>query len=267
LIKDETNFLKILFDFPEDPRRDLSHLKANSLGFVLILNTQAQNPSFRLCDCVVNNLGFGWLIALCAPGVHTGTVFLALRMLLTVTKHSPLMKHFKEGTANGGWLHEADAVIRNRAAILLGFSVSARTGAVGSHVDVNPELANCNGFAALEQLIGHHADQPFAYLTMLALLFNQHNANVQVGWADNWKQGQRERKFKGIFVLSRKGVGLTLSQKHVMSHKSSVHYRASKPPESIVHSQSVNSKDHGVEKEVFLEAFIELSSVSFVREA
>jgi hypothetical protein len=63
---------------------------------------------------------------------------------------------------------------------LLGFSVSARTGAVGSHVDVNPELASCPGFVILEQLIGFHADQPYAYLTMLALLFNQHSANIQV---------------------------------------------------------------------------------------
>lgn len=121
-------------------------------------------------------------MALCAPGVHNGTVFLAMRMLLAVTKYPPLMKRFKEGSANGGWLQEADSVLRNRAAILLGFSVSARTGAIGSHVDVNPELANCPGFVILEQLIAYHADQPFAYLAMLALLFNQHSANIQVSW-------------------------------------------------------------------------------------
>jgi hypothetical protein len=59
---------------------------------------------FRLCETVVNSLGFGWLMALCAPGVHRGTVFLAMRMFLTVTKYQPLMKRFKEGSANGGWL-------------------------------------------------------------------------------------------------------------------------------------------------------------------
>ncbi|KAI6229287.1 Beige/BEACH domain-containing protein [Aphelenchoides besseyi] len=148
-----------------------------------ILSTMLAHSSgqvnHQLCECVVNSLGFGWLLALCGPGVHTGTVFLSLRILLAVTKHPNLMQQFKDGTSNGGWLQEADSVIRNRAAVLLGFSVSARTGAVGSHVDVNPELANCAGFAALEQLMGQHADQPFAYLAMLALLFNQHNANIQ----------------------------------------------------------------------------------------
>jgi hypothetical protein len=102
-------------------------------------------------------------------------------MLLVITKYPALMKRFKDGSANGGWLQEADSVLRNRAAILLGFSMSARSGAVGSHVDVNPELANCSGFVILEKLIAYHADQPFAYLTMLALLFNQHSANIQVG--------------------------------------------------------------------------------------
>ncbi|KAI6233883.1 hypothetical protein M3Y99_00857600 [Aphelenchoides fujianensis] len=142
----------------------------------------------QLCECVVNSLGFGWLLALCGPGVHAGTVFLSLRILLAVTKHPTLMQHFKDGTSNGGWLQEADSVIRNRAAVLLGFSVSARTGAVGSHVDVNPELANCAGFGALEQLMGAHADQPFAYLAMLALLFNQAQCecpefNVDLIWS------------------------------------------------------------------------------------
>lgn len=134
----------------------------------------------QLCETAVQTLGFGWIMALCAPGVHPGTVYLALRTLLLVTKYPPLLQKFREGSANSGWLQDADSVLRNRAAVLLGFSVSAHGGAVGSHVDVNPELASCSGLAALEQLMSAHADQPFAYLAVLALLFNQHDANIQV---------------------------------------------------------------------------------------
>ncbi|CAD5218465.1 unnamed protein product [Bursaphelenchus okinawaensis] len=133
----------------------------------------------QLCENVVQTLGFGWIMTLCAPGIHTNTVFLALRTLLTVTKYQPLLQKFREGSANNGWLQDADSVLRNRAAVLLGFSVSAHGGAVGSHVDVNPELSSVSGLAALEQLICAHADQPFAYLAVLALLFNQHDANIQ----------------------------------------------------------------------------------------
>jgi hypothetical protein len=43
-------------------------------------------------------------MALSAPGAHNGTVFLAMRMLLGITKYPPLIKRFKEGSANGGWL-------------------------------------------------------------------------------------------------------------------------------------------------------------------
>uniref|UniRef100_A0A1I7RU76 Mediator of RNA polymerase II transcription subunit 23 n=1 Tax=Bursaphelenchus xylophilus TaxID=6326 RepID=A0A1I7RU76_BURXY len=148
-----------------------------------ILNTTLAHTSgtvnSQLCENVVQTLGFGWIMALCAPGIHTNTVYLALRTLLTVTKYSTLLQKFREGSSNNGWLQDADSVLRNRAAVLLGFSVSAHGGAVGSHVDVNPELSSVSGLAALEQLICAHADQPFAYLTVLALLFNQHDANIQ----------------------------------------------------------------------------------------
>lgn len=96
---------------------------------------------------------------MCAPGIHSGTLFLALKILIGITKYSTLLEKFKKGSCNGGWLTDADSVIRNRAAVLLGFSVSAHAGAVGSHVDINPELSNCSGFAALEHLMYAHAKE------------------------------------------------------------------------------------------------------------
>uniref|UniRef100_A0AC35G5C3 Uncharacterized protein n=1 Tax=Panagrolaimus sp. PS1159 TaxID=55785 RepID=A0AC35G5C3_9BILA len=149
----------------------------NMLGNMLAHSSGQINS--QLCESIVSTLGFGWILAMCAPGLHPGTVYLGLKILVNVTKHPSILSKFRDGACNGGWLTDADSVIRNRAAVLLGFSVSAHGGAVGSHVDFNPELSNCNGFAALEYLMYMHADQPFCYLAMLALLFGQHQANIQ----------------------------------------------------------------------------------------
>uniref|UniRef100_A0A8R1HLC7 WD repeat and FYVE domain-containing protein 3 n=1 Tax=Caenorhabditis japonica TaxID=281687 RepID=A0A8R1HLC7_CAEJA len=67
----------------------------------------------------------------------------------------------------------------NRAAVVLGFSVSAHGGAVGSKIDINPELSNCGGFAALEHLMAAHADKPYSYYAMLSLLVGQPVANLR----------------------------------------------------------------------------------------
>lgn len=82
-----------------------------------------------------------------------------MKILIGITKYPVILEKFKNGNCNGGWLTEADSVIRNRAAVLLGFSVSAHAGAVGSHVDINPELSNCSGFAALEHLMYAHSNE------------------------------------------------------------------------------------------------------------
>uniref|UniRef100_A0A915E805 WD repeat and FYVE domain-containing protein 3 n=1 Tax=Ditylenchus dipsaci TaxID=166011 RepID=A0A915E805_9BILA len=86
----------------------------------------------ELSESLVNTLGFGWIVSLCAPGVHPGTLFLALKILVSVTKYPLLLDKFREGSC---------------------FSVSAHGGAVDSYVDINPELSHCSGFAALEHLI------------------------------------------------------------------------------------------------------------------
>ena len=134
----------------------------------------------QLSELLVNTLGFGWFLALCEPSIHPGTLFLALRTLVGVLKYPTLMEKFREGSANGGWLTDAEQVTRNRAAVLLGFSVSAHGGAVGSSVDINAQLSHCGGFAALEVLMASHAERAFAYVAVLALLFGQHQPNLQV---------------------------------------------------------------------------------------
>lgn len=71
-----------------------------------------------MCESIVNTLGFGWILSLCAPDINDGTLYLALRILVNIIKYPLLMEKFRDGSANGGWLSDADSVIRNRAAVI-----------------------------------------------------------------------------------------------------------------------------------------------------
>lgn len=128
---------------------------------------------FRLCDQVSKVLGFDWILTLLNPRSHPATVWGALRILLALTAHAPLLQRFKEGTGNGGWLLDAESVVQNRAGVLLGFSVSARGGAVGSACDLNPEICHIPGFVVLQHLLPHHVRSPDPYLALLSLLVGQ----------------------------------------------------------------------------------------------
>lgn len=73
----------------------------------------------RFCEHIVRVLGFDWLLAFFLPGVHYGTIILALRILLYLLQHEHLLCKFREGAANGGWLADGDSVVRNRSAVSL----------------------------------------------------------------------------------------------------------------------------------------------------
>uniref|UniRef100_A0A183C1L8 Uncharacterized protein n=1 Tax=Globodera pallida TaxID=36090 RepID=A0A183C1L8_GLOPA len=167
-----------------DEIRDL-HLYAvyarNRLLNILCTMLHHSNSQMNkeLSTLIVDTLGFGWILAFCGPRVHHGTLFLAMRILANLLRYPSLVNKFRDGSANGGWLSDADSVIRNRAAVLLGFSVANQVGAVGAHVDINPELDKCSGFASLEHVAYSHANKPFVYLALLSVLFQQHNPNIQ----------------------------------------------------------------------------------------
>ncbi|MCP9266082.1 WD repeat and FYVE domain-containing protein 3 [Dirofilaria immitis] len=163
--KHSSHFDRLLYDIYV--RNRILSIIANTLAHSSV------NNNLLLCDLVAKTLGFDWILALITPGAHYTTVVLGLRILLALLKHSHLMQKFKEGSANGGWLTDADSFVRNRAAVLLGFSVSAYGGNVGAHVDINPELSECGGFIILEHLLYYHSEKPQCYLAMLALLVGQ----------------------------------------------------------------------------------------------
>ncbi|CAJ0587641.1 unnamed protein product, partial [Mesorhabditis spiculigera] len=148
-------------------RNRILNLLANILA-----HTSPQHNQ-QMSEQLVRVLGFDWLLSLMAPRVHSCTVHLSLRILLNLLAHESLLNKFREGSGNGGWLSDADSVVRNRAAVLLGFSMSAHGGSVGSHVDINPELQNCNGFAALEHVLSGHAHLPHPHFALLSLLVGQ----------------------------------------------------------------------------------------------
>ncbi|CAI2350201.1 unnamed protein product [Caenorhabditis sp. 36 PRJEB53466] len=175
---------KLFSDAPEDfsSSECLHHVYIRNRLLNIIANFLSNSSpplQQQMCEQLVRVLGFDWLFALMSPGVHAGTIYLALRILLLILNHSTLLQKFKEGSSNGGWLSEADSVVRNRAAVVLGFSVSAHGGAVGSKIDINPEMSNCGGFAALEHLMAAHADKPYPYYAMLSILVGQPVANLR----------------------------------------------------------------------------------------
>lgn len=83
----------------------------------ILLAHSSGSINIQLCELIVQTLGFGWILGYCGQGVHPGTVFLALKILINIIKYPTLMAKFKEGSSNSGWLTDADSVIRNRAAV------------------------------------------------------------------------------------------------------------------------------------------------------
>lgn len=118
-------------------------------------------------------MGFDWILSLLSSRSHPATVWAALKILLALTSHPTLMQRFKEGNGNGGWLKEAESVVQNRAGIVLGFSVSARCGSVGSACDLNPEICHTPGFSVLQHVLPHHCHLPDPYLALLSMLVGQ----------------------------------------------------------------------------------------------
>uniref|UniRef100_A0A915IK38 WD repeat and FYVE domain-containing protein 3 n=1 Tax=Romanomermis culicivorax TaxID=13658 RepID=A0A915IK38_ROMCU len=138
----------------------------------ILLHTSGQLNA-QVCEQVAKVLGFDWIIALLSSRSHSATVWAALKILLALTGYQTLMQKFKEGAGNGGWLKEAECVVQNRAGVVLGFSVSARCGAVGSACDLNPEICTMPGFLALQHVLPYHATLPDPFLALLSQLVGQ----------------------------------------------------------------------------------------------
>ncbi|KFD55878.1 hypothetical protein M513_03317 [Trichuris suis] len=138
----------------------------------MLLNTGGK-LNYQLCEQISKVLGFDWVLSLLSPTCHRETVHIVLQMLLTMTRHSTLMTKFREGSANGGWLTEAESVVQNRAGVVLGFSVSARSGSIGAACDLNPEVEHVPGFVALQHLLPYHADLPETHFVLVAMLLGR----------------------------------------------------------------------------------------------
>ncbi|MFH4977645.1 hypothetical protein AB6A40_004354 [Gnathostoma spinigerum] len=156
-------------------RNRILNIIANSLAH------STPNNNVQMCEQIAKVLGFDWVLTFFSPNLHVGTIDVAFRILLFLLNHPHLLQRFREGSTNGGWLTDADSVVRNRAAVLLGFSVSAHGGSVGAQIDINPEMSNCGGFTALEHLLSSHAEKPQCYMAMLSVLFGQPVPNIKLG--------------------------------------------------------------------------------------
>lgn len=68
----------------------------------------------------MRTLGFDWILEFFISNVNKSTVALAIRILLCLVSHQPLLQKFKEGHGTGGWLNDTESVVQNRAGVLLG---------------------------------------------------------------------------------------------------------------------------------------------------
>ena len=59
-------------------------------------------------------LGFDWLLMFMQGHVHPTTVIQALRILLVMLRNNSAMNKFREGLVGGGWLKDAEAIIRQQ---------------------------------------------------------------------------------------------------------------------------------------------------------
>lgn len=71
-----------------------------------------------MSENIVKILGFDWVLTLFMSEIHKSTLIIGIRILLQLVKHDHLLQKFKEGSSNGGWLSDADSVVRNRVAVL-----------------------------------------------------------------------------------------------------------------------------------------------------
>lgn len=74
----------------------------------------------RFCEEVANVLGLDWSLLFLQAHVHPSTVVWGLRILVVLGSVPSLLTKFREGTSNGGWLHDTELVLHNKLGVVLG---------------------------------------------------------------------------------------------------------------------------------------------------
>lgn len=174
----------------------------------IVLQLMTRNPQLAINNAIQEELarilGFDWFLLFLQGSLHKDTVTIGLVNLMVLLSNPALYPRFKEGSSNGGWLKDTEAVLENRFGVhLLGFNMSSSTtstasGTTSSHTQsgtaataltarsgglriIRNDLLTLPGLQHLNWLMSHHIGQPKVYLVLFqALLGHYQNLSVSV---------------------------------------------------------------------------------------
>lgn len=178
----------------EDKSDDVIELRNSLLKIILQLMTRNQQPAINhaIQEELSRILGFDWFLLFLQNSLHKETVTIGLVNLMVMISNPSLYPKFKDGTSNGGWLKDTEAVLENRFGVqLLGFNVNTPSNSssmqsiltsrtTGMKV-IRNDLLTIPGFLHLNWLMTSHVQQPKVYLVLFqALMGYYQNLSAQV---------------------------------------------------------------------------------------
>ncbi|KAJ8022395.1 WD repeat and FYVE domain-containing protein 3 [Holothuria leucospilota] len=141
------------------------------LKLMMKKGTQTLNISFS--EEIQRILGFDWFLLFLQGHLHSSTVILALRILVTMFVANPAcVSKFRDGTIGGGWLENTEPVLHNRMGVVLGFNVG-KGSKHSQNREIIVEASHLPGFTILQWLLRQHTDIPEIYLMLMALSLGQ----------------------------------------------------------------------------------------------
>ncbi|KAL5018829.1 hypothetical protein ScPMuIL_004551 [Solemya velum] len=132
--------------------------------------------NIQKCEELEKSLGYDWLLLFLQGHVHSSTVILILRILITMFQSPVLTQHFREGVPGGGWLSDTKSVLGQQVGVMLGFNIG--TSSKGQKREINKEVTQVPGFTILHWLLPKHNNVPEIYFLLMALLLGQPVRNI-----------------------------------------------------------------------------------------
>ena len=167
----------------EDKSEDIIDLRNSLLKIVLQLMTRNSQPAINhaIQEELTRILGFDWFLLFLQSALHKETITIGLVNLMVIISNQSLYTKFKDGSSNGGWLKDTEAVLESRFGVqLLGFNVnpSSTSSSMSSVLTtrttgmkmIRNDLLSIPGFLHLNWLISSHVQQPKVYLVLFQAL-------------------------------------------------------------------------------------------------
>ncbi|CAG2101979.1 unnamed protein product [Medioppia subpectinata] len=173
----------------EEKSEDIIELRNSLLKICLQLMTRSQQLAINhaIQEELSRILGFDWFLLFLQSSLHKETVTIGLVNLMVVISNLTLYTKFKEGSSNGGWLKDTEAVLESRFGVqLLGFNVNPSSTASSMQTVltsrttgmkmIRNDLLSIPGFLYLNWLMSSHVQQPKVYLVLFQALIGHYQS-------------------------------------------------------------------------------------------